>query len=121
MTSIKDAVRWALDRLWRYATWGVWGVIVLASAFSGVDSYRQGAWGTWIINFAVLLIAGWTLQLTLPKPAKLWVERQEELELSDLLFFMVDESNEHPAMPRDILLQLHVAVVNIGGQKGVLS
>jgi hypothetical protein len=99
----------------------LWGLILAAATVSGIYSYSRGQLGSWLIDFAVLLIAGWTLQLTLPKPAKLWVERQDELNLSDLIFFVVEETNEHPAMPRDFLLQLHVAVINVDGQNGVLS
>ncbi len=66
------------------------------------------------ITVVVLVIAVATLDAMTPKPAKIWVERQHELGLSDLLFFDRD-------IPTDFLLQMHVAVANVGGRKGILS
>src|SRR5215213_2001700 len=75
--------------------------------------------GGLILNIVLLLITATTLHFTIPDPARIWLERQAELGLSDLLFFIVGDSAQ--GRPRDILLQLHVAVSNIGGRKAVLS
>jgi len=47
------------------------------------------------------------------------VVRQDELGLDDLVFYLVDL----PAgrVPREFLLQLHIAVANVGGRKAVVS
>jgi hypothetical protein len=59
-----------------------------------------------------------------PGPAELWVERQYELERSDLIFFRYADAPGLPEgvqQPADFLLQLDVAVANIGGRKALLS
>jgi hypothetical protein len=76
-----------------------------------------------VLSAAGLVVALITLSFVVPKPAELWVGRQDELGLDDLIFYIYP----HPAppgaqqVPRDYLLQLHVAVANIGGRKAVLS
>ena len=45
-----------------------------------------------------------------------------ELGIDDLIFYVYpNQSTDSVAVPRDFLLQLHVAVANIGGRKLVLS
>ena len=43
--------------------------------------------------------------------------RQHELGYDDLIFY----GSSATEIPRDFLLQMHVAVANMGGRKGVLS
>jgi hypothetical protein len=66
------------------------------------------------LTLAVLVVAAVTLIALLARPAALWVERQDELGLDDLIFFGGER-------PTEFLLQLHVAAANVGGRKGVLS
>jgi hypothetical protein len=49
------------------------------------------------------------------------VDRQDELGLDDLIFYVYEEGEPSTRVPRDFLLQLHVAVSNVGGRKAVLS
>ncbi len=63
--------------------------------------------GIFVLTLAVLLVAAVTLFAVLARPAELWVERQAELGLDDLIFF-----GHEP--PTEFLLQLHVAAANVG-------
>jgi hypothetical protein len=90
-------------------------VISVLSATSGhVD------WAGYQFTIAVFAIAFATLLATLPAPAQLWIERQHELGVDDVIFYIY---NEPPVgqVPRDILFQVHIAVANMGGRKAVLS
>jgi hypothetical protein len=69
----------------------------------------------WVLSAVILLTTGLTYLWVLPQPGRLLVVRQDELDVSDLIFFV------HESVPRDYLLQLHVAVCNVGGRKAVLS
>lgn len=89
-----------------------------------IHNHHDG-WTDPLIAVATLVVATATLVITAPRPAKLTVERQEELELSDLIFFVYphpDTPEDHsPSLPIDYLLQLTVAVCNLGNRKAVLS
>jgi hypothetical protein len=78
---------------------------------------------TTVLTVPVLIVAGLTLWQALPKPAQLVLVRQDELKLDDLIFFVVPQPNpaNEQQVPRDYLLQLHVAVCNVGDKKAVLS
>lgn len=78
---------------------------------------------TTVLTIPVLIVAGLTLWQALPKPAQLVLVRQDELSLDDLIFYVVPQPNpqNEQRIPRDYLLQLHVAVCNIGDKKAVLS
>jgi hypothetical protein len=90
-------------------------VISLVSATSGhVD------WAGYQFTIAVFAIAFATLLATLPAPAQLWIERQHELGIDDVIFYIYDEP-PLGQVPRDILFQVHIAVANMGGRKAVLS
>lgn len=84
-----------------------------AVAFALAAQARQEDWANLLLTIAVLAVAVAALEATTVSPAELVVQRQEELGLTDILF-MGDP-------PRDFLIQLHVAVANVGGRKGVLS
>ena len=58
-----------------------------------------------------------------PAAKHLCVDRLDEAGLTDLLFFIYPQPNpkDEQQIPRDYLLQLHVAVSNLGGRKAVLS
>jgi len=70
-----------------------------------------------VLTVPVLVVAVVTLVAVTPGQAELVVQRQEELDLTDFIFFG-SGGNE---IPRDFLLQLTVAVANVGGRKAVLS
>jgi hypothetical protein len=77
------------------------------------------------LSIAVLLVAASTLWFTYPKPAKLDVDRLSEMDrfTADLLFFLFPWPNPDPPPgdPGAYLLQLRVAVANVGRRKAVLS
>jgi hypothetical protein len=96
-------------------------VVLAASAFAIVRVASTGEEvATVVLSVPVLAITAATFWLTTPKRAKLVVIRQDELGLDDLVFFIYDEG-EWGQVPRDYLLQLHVAVCNVGDRKAVLS
>jgi hypothetical protein len=110
--------------LMRNLPWYFWPAVIIAIAFVivAVRSAISGHvdWAGFLINFAVLAIAFAALLATLPTPATLWIERQYELEISDVIFYLYDEANVGK-VPRDIVFQIHVSVANVGGRKAVLS
>lgn len=74
------------------------------------------------LDMLVLILAALTLRYVVPEPAKILIERQFELSISDLIFFVYPfPGGTDPRIPRDFLLQLHVAAINTGGRKAVLS
>jgi hypothetical protein len=77
------------------------------------------------LSVAVLLVAASTLWFTYPKPAKLDVDRLSEMDrfTADLLSFLNPWPNPDPPPgdPGAYLLQLRVAVANVGRRKAVLS
>lgn len=75
------------------------------------------------ISVPILLIAAATLWFTIPKRAVLKVDRLSEANLTDLIFFIYPQPNpdNRQQTPIDYLLQLHVAVSNLGDRKAVLS
>jgi hypothetical protein len=79
--------------------------------------------GNVLLAGVVLFVAVYQAHVTVPGPAELWVERQYELERSDLIFYRYDAPGlpEGIQQPGDFLLQLDVAVANIGGRKALLS
>src|SRR5215211_5609947 len=103
--------------------WLVWVPVALTIAFLSFSTWRDNEgvadYGALVLNVLLLIITATTLQLTIPEPAKLWVHRQDELGHTDLIFYVVGDSPE--GIPRDYLLQFHVAVSNVGGRRAVLS
>jgi hypothetical protein len=80
--------------------------------------------GNVLLAGVVLFVAVYQAHMTVPAPAELWVERQYELEQSDLIFYRYADAPSLPEgveQPADFLLQLDVAVANIGGRKALLS
>ncbi|MDQ6947322.1 MAG: hypothetical protein M3256_13895 [Actinomycetota bacterium] len=74
------------------------------------------------LSLAVLAVAALPLLTSWASPGRLTVERQRELGLDDLVFFSYpDEGAVGGHLPRDVLLQMHVAVMNVGGRTAVLS
>jgi hypothetical protein len=102
----------------------LFGVVLTAAVVSGVIvAGSKGDLGNWLVSVAVLVIGALTLHIVAPTPGRLVVERQHELELSDLIFYVYPQpaSFDDTQVPQDYLLQLHVAVTNVGGRKAVLS
>jgi hypothetical protein len=73
-----------------------------------------------LIGLSVLALTFVTLTLQLA-PGRLLVERQDELGLSDLIFYVRDPVHDLAAAPADFLFQLHAAVMNVGARKLVVS
>ena len=108
----------------RWARLVLWIVILVIVGASGwIVSPTGDDLGVWLLSVSVLLVAMVTLDFVAPTPARLLVERQGELGLTDLIFFVYPQPAPPDAtqVPRDYLLQMHVAVTNIGGRKAVLS
>src|SRR2546428_11901101 len=95
------------------------GVVLLGISVRSAQSAHMD-WAGYQLTGAVVSLAFATLLATLPSPAQLWIERQHELGVDDVIFYIYDE---HPVgqVPRDILFQVHIAVANMGGRKAVLS
>jgi hypothetical protein len=77
-----------------------------------------------VMGMPILVVSALTLWYALPLPARLVVTAQPELDLNDLLFFLSDDrspTGEARRIPRDYLLQLHVAVANLGDRKGIVA
>lgn len=70
-----------------------------------------------VITVPVLVVAVVTLLAVTPRDAEIVVQRQEELGYDDLIFY----GSSPTETPSAFLLQMHVAVANMGGRKGVLS
>jgi hypothetical protein len=70
-----------------------------------------------IVSFLILAVAAATLYIAWPRAARLVVIKPDELEVTDLIFF--EDADDSPAF--DYMLQLHVAVANVGNRKGILS
>jgi hypothetical protein len=73
------------------------------------------------LTVLVFVVTVATLWVVIPKDAHVTVVRPDELEIADLVFFLQSGSGAHPELPADVLLQLHVAVINDGGRKVLLS
>jgi len=105
-----------------------WIVLIVASGgcavFALIYSIVTGGEAASVaISAPILVIAAATLWYTVPQRARLSVDRLDEANLTDLIFFIYPQPNPHSEqqIPRDYLLQLHVAVSNLGGRKAVLS
>ncbi|GMU40105.1 MAG: hypothetical protein AMXMBFR23_09710 [Chloroflexota bacterium] len=85
--------------------------VAIAGAFTGFAAETLGA--------LTLVVAFATLYRVVPPASRVLVMRQDELGLSDLIFYLYDEAEGR--VPRDYLLQLHVAVANVGGRKAIVS
>lgn len=80
--------------------------------------------GNVLLAGVVLFVAVYQAHVSVPGPAELWVERQYELEQSDLILYRYADAPGLPEgveQPADFLLQLDVAVANIGGRKALVS
>jgi hypothetical protein len=89
-------------------------VVLLVAAAAWLVATAQVEDANVLLSLAVLAVGVVTLIAVVIRPARLFVERQNELGLEDLLFMDYDP-------PTEYLLQLHVAVANVGGRKAVLS
>jgi hypothetical protein len=104
---------------WYFGVSVFFGIVFLGLAL--ISALRGHVdWAGFQVSLSVLVIAGASLLATLPTPAKLWIERQHELGIDDVIFYIYDEP-EMGRIPRDILFQVHVAVANVGGRKAILS
>jgi len=119
---MRRALRWMAGLRTQPRYFWVALLLSLALLVAATQSAVSGhvGWSSFQVTIAVLAIAAATLLATLPMPAKLWVERQYELGVDDVIFYLYDEPFVGE-VPRDILFQVHVAVANLGGRKAVLS
>jgi hypothetical protein len=109
-----------LARLWvpPLLVVGVLAASIIAIVYSASTGEEIA---TVVLSVPVLVLSAATLWLALPKRARVIVIRQDELELDDLIFFLYPLGSDSQALPVDYLLQLHVAVCNVGDRKAVVS
>src|SRR5258708_31054103 len=82
----------------------------------------HGDWANIVLALAVILVAVDPLTATSPKPADLDLEPEGRPSSPDLIFYLVPTpANGGIQGPRDFLLNLDVAVINVGGRKTVLT
>lgn len=75
-----------------------------------------------VLNILILFVATLTLGFTIPKRAKINVDRFAELKPTDLIFSIHPQQNrENKQQPTEYLFQLQVAVSNTGDRKAVLT
>lgn len=104
----------------RTIRWVVLFLIALTAIVFAATGH--GDWANILLALAVLLIAVDTLNATVPKPADLYFEREARPSSPDLIFYLVPTpANGAIQWPRDFLLNLDVAVINVGGRKTVLT
>ena len=108
--------RWPLFWITVAAALGVGVVGLLVARGDVVESADLPSLVVGLLAVAVALL---TLKYVAPRPARVLVMRQDELGFSDLIFYMYQSGDQQ--VPRDYLLQLHVAVANVGGRKAVVS
>jgi hypothetical protein len=100
-------------------------VVVVAAAavaiFSVARTHEEVA--ATALTLPTLIIAAFTLVLTIPKPAELKLIRPDEFGFKDLIFFVVPQPSPlgERQIPRDYLLQLTVVICNVGDRKAILS
>lgn len=109
-----------IDRVRQPAAWLFIIALVALIAAIGLTVVGRVELASTVLAAVVLLVTAMTYRAVVPERGRLLVVRQDELELSDLIF-SVSGGHEGRAIPRDYLLQLHVAVCNVGGRKVVLS
>lgn len=106
-------------------SWQVALVIVSAVATDAAAAASGWAKSNTFLAIAVLVVATATLYFTYPRPAKLVVDRLVEMDeyTADLMFTVhpSPNPNNEPVVPRSYLLNLRVAVANVGRRKAVLS
>jgi hypothetical protein len=104
---------------------GAWLIALLMIGIAialGLSVGGHSDFANLLLTTLVLVITAATAWWLTPTSARFLVLRPDELGYSDLLFFVYsDAPGSEPKVPRDVLLQLHVAVVNVGGRKGLLS
>lgn len=95
-------------------------VVLMAIVLTGLISIQANiGFQSLVLDVMPVGLALVTLYYVIPKRASITVERQEELEISDLIFFLYQEDDRR--IPRDYMFQLHVAVANLGGRKAIVS
>lgn len=120
LRTAKKATAMRLEHSSRIFVWLATAAVALGLLVTTyVDHEGAADYGVLALNVLLLAITATTLHFTLPRNAKIWIGQQSELEHSDLIFFIVGDSDE--GMPRDVLLDAFVAVANLGGRQAVLS
>jgi len=97
----------------RFVFWFIIVLIILGTGFLIAD------WGNWTLTIAVLIVTALAFDLSFLRPPKLWISKPDELEISDLIFFLYEENDQ--IIPRDFLFQLHILLGNTGGTKSIIT
>lgn len=108
----------------RFAFIPLGGLICISIGFA-LDSVRRSHQevATVELSIPILIISAITLYFSIPKAAKIKVERLTELNVSDLIFYITPAlaHDQVLAHPDPYLFQLQVAVSNLGDRKAIIS
>lgn len=97
------------------------GAIAIAICLGiALTAIGKSDWAVVMLTAILLFVTTLTYWLVTPRPAELLVVRPDELGVADLIFSLRPQDG-HGQVPHDVLLQLHVAVINVGGRKALLS
>ena len=92
------------------------GAIAIAICLGvALTAFGKSDWAVVMLTAILLFVTTLTYWLVTPRPAELLVVRPDELGLADLIFFLRPQ-DRHGQVPHDVLLDLHVAVLNVGGR-----
>ena len=95
----------------------------LGAAWIAIETEQEAV--ALILGIPILFVSAITLWVALPSPARIVVTDQAELNLNDLIFYLYDDDDpatgQQRRVPRDYLLQVHVACVNLGDRKGIVA
>ncbi len=116
-------MRKRLAELWQHRTGVLWVLAVLVTAVALVLSIAGRLdVASFILTVAVLLITSLALQAAWLTPARLVLERQQELRhTGDLMFWTYNQPDvPEGLLPTEAKLEMYVAVANVGGRKALL-
>lgn len=106
----------------RSTRFAVWALVLLGFLVAILAFQKDDQLPGYIFAGIALVLGAWQVYVASPSPGAIRVERQAELNLDDLIFFLAPyPGSTREEIPRDFLLQLHVAVTNAGGRKVALS
>lgn len=78
---------------------------------------------TVVLTIPILIISVITLWFSVPKKAKITITTLEEADLTDLIFFISSQPGNKGDLqqPTGYAFQLHIAVLNLGDRKAIVS
>ena len=116
-------MRTQIAQLWQHRIGVLWLLVVLVTAVALVLSVAGRLdVASFILTVAVLLITSLALQAAWLTPARLVLERQQELRhTGDLMFWTYNQPDvPEGLLPAEAKLDMYMAVANVGGRKALL-